>query len=244
MSDIQKYIPLKTIVSYTIDETNGSIGEFDKYWILAFRALVDLLLDISGEPITVRLPVNGNQTVTIPGDCISWVKIGILNEKGEVSTLRINNALTTFKDNNPNRLSQLTGDINDGFTNLLNNPFFLNYYYNGIYQPLFGVGGGLVQYGECRVDENNNVIILNEHFKYDHIILEYISSPERNGDYTVPLSCQEAVIAFIKWKMKMGPREDYIAEKINSRRRMPRKKVTLQKINQILRESESMKLRS
>lgn len=244
MSDIQKYVPLKTIVSYCIDEINASIGEFDKFWILAFRALVDLLLDITGEPITVRLPKNGNNTVTIPGDCISWVKIGILNEKGEASTLRINNALTTFKDNNPNRLSQLTGDINDGFNNLISNPFFLNYYYNGVYQPLFGVGGGLIQYGSCRVDETNNVIILNEQFKYDHVILEYISSPERNGDYTVPLACQEAVVAFIKWKMKMGPREDYIAEKINARRRMPRKKVTLQQINQVLRESESMKLRS
>lgn len=243
-TDIKKYVPLKTIVSYTLDENDQSDGSFDKYWILAFRALVDLLFDVTAEPITVRLPVNGNQTVDMPGDCISWVKIGILNDHGEVSTLRINNALTTFKDSNPNRLAQIDGDINEGLPLLINSPFYVNYFYDGMYQPLFGVGGGLIQFGSCRVDENNRVIILDSDFKYTSIIFEYISSPEKNGDYTVPLGAQEAIIAFIKWKSKLGTRQEYYAEKINARRRMPKKKVTLQEINQVLRESEAMKLRS
>jgi len=242
-NDIRNRTPLKQIVSMALDECNKSEGDFDLFWILAFRALVDLLFDISAEPITARLPVGGNKTVPLPGDCISWIKIGILNEKGEVSTLRINNALTTFKDNNPDRISALTSDITDGIPLLLNQPFYLNYYYDGVYQPLFGVGGGLIQYGSCRVDEANNIIILDEDFKYNQIIVEYISSPEKNGDYTVPTGCLEAVISFIKWKNKLGTREDYISDKINSRRRMPKKKVILQQINQVLRESEAMKLR-
>jgi hypothetical protein len=81
-------------------------------------------------------------------------------------------------------------------------------------------------------------------FRFDSIILEYISSPEKNGDYQVPIIAQEAIISFIKWKSKQGSRDEYIAEKINARRRMPNKKVSLQRINQILRESEAMKLRS
>lgn len=243
-TDIEQYVPLKTIVSYMVDETKQSIGSFDECWILAFRGLVDMLFDVTAEAITVRLPVSGNKTVAFPSDYLSWVKIGVLNENGEVSTLKINNALTTFKDTNPNRLEQINGDINDAAPLLLGSPFYLNYYYNNTYQPLFGVGGGLIQYGECRVDDKNNLIVLPPDFRFDSIILEYISSPQKNGDYTVPIVAQEAIIAFIKWKNKTGSRDEYYAAKVETRRRMPKKKVHLQQINQVLRESESMKLRS
>lgn len=243
-TDIQKYVPLKTVVSYCIDENNESIGTFDKCWILGFRALVDLFLDVTAEALTVRLPVSGNKTVAFPDDYISWVKIGILNANGEVSTLKVNNALTKYKDTNPNRLEKLTADITDAAPLLLGSPFYLNYYYNNTYQPLFGVGGGLIQYGEFSVDDKNNLIVLPPDFRFDSIILEYISSPEKNGDYQVPIIAQEAIIAFIKWKGKTGSREEYYAEKVNTRRRMPKKKVSLQSINQVLRESEAMKLRS
>lgn len=243
-TDIELYVPLKTIVSYTLDETDQSMGTFDKYWILAFRALVDMLFEVTAEPITLRLPINGNKTVDFPSDYLMWTKIGILTDKGEVSTLRINNALTTFKDNNPNRLTQIKGDIDEGLPLLINSPFYVNYFYDGMYQPLFGVGGGLIQFGGCRVDENNRVVILEPDFKYTSIIFEYISSPQKNDDYTVPITAQEAIIAFIKWKGKQGTRQEYYAAKVEARRRMPKKKVTLQNINQVLRESESMKLRS
>lgn len=244
MTDITPEVPLKTIVSYCLDEMDQSMGTFDKYWVLAFRGLIDMMFDVTAEPITVRIPVSGNKTCAFPVDCISWTKIGILNNNGEISTLKINRALTTYKDNNPNRLQQLTADITDAFPFLLSNPYYLNFYYNGQYQPLFGVGGGLVQYGECNIDEDNRLVILPPDFSYDSIMFEYISSPEKNGDYTVPLACQESVIAFIKWKSKQGTREEYIAEKISARRRMPKKKATLQVINQVIRESEAMKLRS
>lgn len=244
MTDIESYVPLKQVVSYALDENDQSVGSFDKYWVLGFRALVDLLIDITAEPITVRLPVAGNKTVAFPADCLSWSKIGQLNAHGEIVTLKINNALTTYKDNNPNRISQLTPDVNNSINALAANPFYLNYYYNGTYLPLFGVGGGVITYGECRVDEANRVIILNTDFQYDSIMFEYISAPQKNGDYTIPLTCQEAVIAFMKWKDKKGSREEYMAEKIAARRRMPNKKVHLQSVNQVIRESEAMKLRS
>lgn len=244
MSDIQQYVSLKQIVSYCLDELNESIGSFDRYWILAFRALTDMLFDVTAEAISIRLPLLANKTVLFPPGYLTWVKIGVLNEIGELSTLKINNALTTYKDTNPNRIEKLTADINDAAPLLLGSPFYLNYYYNNTYQPLFGVGGGLIQYGECRIDDENNLIIFPADFRFDSIILEYISSPEKNGDYTVPIVAQEAIIAFIKWKSKTGSRDEYYAAKIEARRRMPKKKVHLQQINQVLRESEGQKLRS
>jgi len=54
----------------------------------------------------------------------------------------------------------------------------------------------------------------------------------------------EAIIAFIKWKMKVGDRAEFYAEATEARRTLPGKKVTLQGINQVLREPNAQKLRS
>lgn len=239
-----KYISLKECVSFFLEEHDKSMGDFKKAWRFAFRGMDQLNYQISDEPKTVRLPVGGNKTVPFPSDYRRWIKIGILNNLGQVSTLKINNALTTFKDVNPNRLNQLTGDINDSIPFLTSNAFFLNYFYNGSYMPLFGVQGGLIQYGECRVDETNNVIILPQDFQYDSIILEYMSCPQMDGDYQILDSMKEAVIAFIAWKMKLGPRAEFYAAAIEARRTLPGKRVTLQEINQIIREATGMKLLS
>lgn len=242
-NDIESKVPLLRIVDYTLDECKKSDGDRDQFWVLAFRALIDLMYDISAQPITFRLPVNSNMTVDFPPGCITWTKLGILNNNGEISTLKINNALTSWKDLNPNRLVDLTPDITDSLPTLIQSPFYLNYFYDGVYQPLFGVGGGLIQYGDVRVDEENRVVILQKDFKYHQILFECIYSPQKDGDYKVPLALQEAIISFIKWKAKLGTREEYISDKINARRRMPKKKVVLQEINQVIRESETMKLR-
>lgn len=244
MSDYAKYTSLKRIVSYFLDENNMSHDEMDKAWIMAFRALVHLNQSIAAEPQSVKLPLNGNKTVTLPSDYLSWSKIGVMTDNGQISTLKINNALSTLKDTNPNRISKLTADIQSNLPLLVNSPYYYNYYNSGVYQTLFGIGGGLVQYGECRVDEKNNVIILSPDFKYDSILLEYISSPEDNDDYQIQTIFQEAVIAFMAWKYKLAPRELYYAAATEARRSMPKKRVTLQTFNQIIRESNGMYLKA
>lgn len=244
MSDeILTYVPLLRVVDYALDELDKSDGDRDRYWVLAFRALVELNFDFAAQPVTYRLPVQPNMTVAFPPGCISWSRIGILNNNGEISTLKINNALTSWKDLNPNRLTSLTPDITDSLPTLIQSPFYLNYFYDGVYQPLFGVGGGLIQYGDIRVDEENRVVILQPDFKYAQILFECIYSPEKDGDFKIFTALQEAVIAFIKWKDKQGTYQEWIAACIKGRRRMPRKKVVLQYINQVLRESETQKLR-
>lgn len=241
---ISSYVPLKTCVAYYLDEIDKSQGDQDRCWLLALRGLVDLHQDISAEPRTVRLTLLGNKTVPFPADCLSWSKIGLLNSSGEISTLRINTALTTYRDTNPNRIQDLTPNINDSIGALGTTPFYFNYYYDGGYYSLFGVGGGLVQYGSCSVDEINRLVILPPDFQYANIMFEYLSSPEKNEDYMVPLALQEAIIAFISWKMKTGTRQDYYAAAISGRRRLGGKKVTLQGIAQAIRETSGMYLKS
>lgn len=241
--DITQYVALKTIVSYFLDENDKSIGDFDKCWILAFRALVDIGLNISFEPMTVRLPVLGNMTVLLPDDYIKWTKIGVINGSGEVSTLKINTALTKLRDNNPQRLQAISPDIPDQNAALyLQSPFFYNYYFGNVYSPYFGLGAGLIQYGECVVDEVNKLIVLSPTYGFPDVLLEYIGSPQQNEDYQIQIVCQEAVIAFIAWKMKVGTQQDYYARLIEARRKL--KPITLQEIQQAIRENQKFSLKA
>jgi hypothetical protein len=244
MGDISSYTPLKTVVAYALDECKKSNAERDRAWLFGLRAMVDMLFDVSGQAKTVRIPVIGNQTAPFPMDCLSWSKIGILDDKGQINSLKINNALTTYRDDNANRLSYLTGDISDTVSSLSTTPYYSNYYYNGGVHQLYGVGNGVITYGECRVDEANRIVVLEPNFRYDSIMFEYISNPEMDEDYQIPTCLQEAVIAFIKWKFKMATPQDYYAEVIKGRRRLPNKKFVLQTFNQVIRESDGFKLRS
>jgi hypothetical protein len=238
-----KYIPLKQVVSYWLDENDKSSGDFDKAWIIAYRALMELGFNISFEPKTVRLPVNGNMTATLPSDYIQWSKIGIINASGEVSTLKINTALTKFRDNNPNRISAITPDIPDSnFAGLILSPYFLNYYFGNYYSPLFGLGAGLVQYGECIVDEQNGIIVLSPTYALPDVLLEYISNPQMDGDYQIEVVAQEAIIAFLNWKFKTGSQQDWYARLIEARRRI--KPITLQEIQQGIRENQKYSLKN
>lgn len=237
-----KYIQLKEVVAEFLDQYDKSIGDADKVWIIAFRGLEDMHFNISAEPKTVRLPINGNNTVTLPADYVAWVKIGIMDNLGQVSTLRINNSLTTFRDNNPNRLDLLTADVNSGWGGSNLNMPFLNFYYNGVYTPLFGIGGGLIQFGECRVDEKNNVIVLPSDYRFDSLLLEYISCPERDDDYMVDRRLREPLITFIAWKLKLDTDTNYYARLVEARRKIT--PVHLQTFNQIIRENQKFCLKS
>lgn len=243
-SDISTHTSLKRIVSMALDEEVKSIADFDRCWIFGLRGLVKVTLSFAGQPQTVRLPVLPNKTVPFPAGLWSWSKIGLVDDNGQINTLKINNALTTFRDNNPNRLSDLTPDVNTSIGSLILVPYYANFYYGGNAYNLFGVGNGIITYGECRVDEENRVIILNPNFKYDSILVEGIMCPEKENDYQVFTCLQEAIITFIRWKLKLAKREEFYAEAVEARRSMPKKKVILQTLNQVIRESDGMKLRS
>lgn len=236
MSNSAKYVSLKTVVSYFLDECDKSIGDFDKAWVMAFRGLNDIGYNIAFEPKSVRLPMNGNLTATLPSDYIMWTKIGVINASGEVSTLRVNNSLTKFADNHPDRLSKISPDIPDSnLNNLVLNPYFFNYFSGGYFAPMFGLGGGLVQYGECVVDEKNMVIVMSPTYPFGDVLLEYISNPQQDNDYQIEVVCQEALIAFIKWKFKLAPEREYYSRMIEARRKL--KPIRLQEIQQAIRQN-------
>lgn len=244
MTDIGVYTSLKGIVAMALDEEEKSIGSFDRCWILGLRGLTKITFSFAGQPQTVRLPVLPSKTVMFPPGLLSWSKIGIMDDNGQINTLRINNALTTFRDNNPNRLQALTPEINTSIGSLALVPYYSNYYYGGGCYQLYGVGNGIITYGECRVDEENRVIILAPDFRFDSIMVEGIMCPEKDNDYQVYTCLREAIIMFIRWKLKLAKREEFFAEAVEARRSMPKKKFILQTFNQVIRESDGMKMKA
>lgn len=243
---MEKYLPLKQVVAEYLDQTQKSIKDFDRCWVIAFRALRHINFSVAAEPKSCRLPVNANKTVDLPADYKALSKIGVVNDKGEILPVAHNAGLSIFRDNNPNRLTQLFSSISSTDPVVIPNSLYLNFYDNGSYSHLFGVGGGLITYGEYRLDERNNVIVLNEDFAYSDIIIEYISSPIEDGDYMVPECLSEAIIAFIEWKMKPSPygEQAFYARVTEGRRSLPGQRVTLQQVHQVLRETGGQYLKS
>lgn len=246
MNGISRYTKLKAIVSMFLDTVDKSVASFDKAWIMAFRGYQLCGFQCTWEPKTVRLPVLPNMTVPLPADYIMWSKIGVLNNSNEISCFKINNNLTTFRDNNPQRLEDLTPDVNNSFNYLFGFPYFLNYYGGAGYYysvPYFGLGNGEITFGECRVDEQNGVIILPTTYAFPDIMLEYISSPQQDDDYAVESCMTEAIIAFIEWKMKLNTEANFYARLLESRRSLPNKRVSLQELNNAIRDSNGFKLK-
>ena len=198
-NQIQKYIKLRDVVNYYIDEARLTSKEFRRLWVLAFRGLQEIGMDVSWSPKMDLLDVNDNKTVTLPDDYIQWVRVGIFNSVGEIATLRVNEQLTTYRDTIPSRLDDITSPLGADI-NYLQYPYWYGYWDEQGYEHYFGAGSGMVQAGECRVDAANNVVVLDPQFGYNQVVLEYISSPIMDDDYAIDMLTQEAMIAWLRWK--------------------------------------------
>ena len=45
-------------------------------------------------------------------------------------------------------------------------------------------------------------MLLDEKFRYDYVMLEYVASPQQGQEYYVPVQFREALIAWLWWKDK------------------------------------------
>lgn len=200
-SQHQSYITLDSCINDYLDESEQSIHKYYKCFNLAFRCMDELGLDYFYQIKSVKLPINANKTVTIPADFLQYTKIGVLNNCGEIIPLYHNNNFTTYADLLPNRVAD-TQD-NGGTGSCGCNPnynVFNNYWGDGTYQTLYGLPSGSPFVGSFKVDPNNGVILLNENFCYDYLMVEYVASPVQGETYYVPIQFREAVISYLRWK--------------------------------------------
>jgi len=227
MSQHLPYISLDSIVNDYLLESEQSVSKYYKVWHLAFRGMEDLGLDFFYGIKAVKLPINSNLTVTLPADYMQWTKVGVLNDRGEIIPLYYNDKLTTYADLWPDRTTVTQDD-----TMLCCGGWGVNTwcnYWNGYaYTNIYGLPSGAPFVGNFKVDTVNGVILLNEHFRYEYLMIEYVSSPKEGQEYYLPVQFREALIAWLTWKdgkaktikshMQLGNNRDNRSEYYNQRR--------------------------
>lgn len=199
MPQHQQYIPMDDAINAYLDEAEQSVHKFFKLWNIAVRGVHELGLDFFFQIRSVKLPINANKTVTLPADCLKYSKIGVLNDRGEIIPLRFNEKLTYFADQLPDRIEKTQDNtIPNAFVN--NSPVWYNYWNGYAYTPVFGLPSGSPFVGSFKIDEHNGIILLDENFIYEYLLLEYIASPKQGEIYYIPIQFKEAIISYLRWK--------------------------------------------
>ena len=198
MSQHLSYVTLESIVQDYLTEGELPNHKYFKVWHLAYRGMEQLGLDAFYKIQTVKLPVNSNYTVVLPSDYVNWTKVGVLNDNGEIIPLYQNDKMTTFADLSSTRLEQTQDNtLWDWDTNNWNN------YWNGqAFINIYGTPSGAPFVGSFKIDNENGVMLLDEKFKYDYVMIEYVASPQQGQEYYVPVQFREALIAWLWWKDK------------------------------------------
>ena len=203
-------IGLKTLVAELLDAKDSSSHEFRRLYNIGVRGIREFNTDVVGTFVTKLLDVNANKTVTLPEDYISYSKAGIINEKGEIVTLRLNNQLSNYNDAHITKEARFDGvprlttvtnpSIPYSYPYIYYNFFISNQSYN-----LFGIGGGGQIIGEYKIDEECGVMILGPYFQWDKVLLEYLSDGFDCDcdDYTIDSRAAEALLSYMRWKSSL-----------------------------------------
>ena len=196
------FVSIDSIVNDYLEESEQSVHKYSKCWQLCFRGMEELGLDFFYQIRSVKLPINSNNTVNLPPDFLQYTKIGVLNSRGEILDLRFNDKLTFFGDQCPNRKAISVDDkiLVDWYN--VSSPYFYNYWQGDVFTNLYGQPSGGVWVGAFNVDINNGIILLNENYMYDYLMVEYIASPNPQVTYQAPMQFREALIAWLWWKDK------------------------------------------
>lgn len=199
MSGHLPYITLDSCINDYLLQSEQSVAKYFKVFHLAFRGFENMGLDFFYRIKAVKLPINANLTVTLPADYLQWTKVGRLNDRGEIIPLYYNDKLTTYADLSPNRLEQTQDDnllcCGDWGVNT-----WCNYWNGYAYVNIYGVPSGAPFVGSFKIDTVNGVILLNENYQEDYLMLEYMASPTEGQEYYLPVQFREALISWIEWK--------------------------------------------
>lgn len=226
-SQRQAYISLNSVVLDYLSESEQSIHKKFKLYHIAFRGMEKLGIDFFYQIQTYKLPVNANLTVTLPRNCLNVIKAGVLNGAGEIVPLYSNSKLTTYADLLPDRISRTQDNAIFNWDIAVNGGWYYNYWANGVYANLYGLPSGAPFIGSYKYDSVNGVLVLDETFEFDYLMVECLSCPVEGDEYYMPLFFREALIAWMWWKDKkalnvkrgaVGINRDLKDEFINARR--------------------------
>lgn len=198
-SQHRQFITLDSCINDYLTESEQSNHRYFKLFHVGFRGMEQLGIDFFNQIKSVKLPILATKTVPLPADYLNYQKVGVLNAAGEAIPLKYNSKLTTYADLLPGRLSK-TVDNTLFDLYIASTPIFYNYWNGDMFVNLYGCPSGAPFVGGFKIDDSNGVIVLDENFGYDYIILEYIASPKEGEEYYLPVQFREALIAWMAWK--------------------------------------------
>ena len=247
----RNYVPLKQVINdfmisldgndYAAHASDAAVKNF------ALRGLRELGFDMLKVIRSLKLSVNtANKTAELPDDYVDWSKVGVVGADGLVYVLGENKNInysqkystssgSTYdadgdglldREDDKTGSSVGVGSIDDGFGNYI----FRNYVYGNNQGQLYGVGGGRYQ-GEFRVNLDQNRIEIKSNSNVTDLVIEYVADEARSSNPQVHAYAEEALIAYIYYKLverkaavpyneKMRARQEYYNERRKANARM------------------------
>ena len=180
----------------------------------ALRGLREMGFDMLQRVRSIKLEKKANDTVDLPDDFVSLTKIGYVGNDGLVYVFGRNeniNMSRKYKKTSGGTLIDSNGDgvfdreddkgsVSLGVTGLDDHIVFSNYVYQNNVGQIYGFGGGNYR-GDYRINYEQNRIELATENAIGEIVIEYIADEARSENPTVHIMAEEALRAYIYYKV-------------------------------------------
>ena len=173
----------------------------------ARRGIKEMDFDFGQNIKSIKYTVDtATQTLTIPSDCVDVVKIGVVGPDGMVYVLANNKNINyshsqpsaAATDSVPDKTPTATpgGSSDSEFDQFV----FHNYFANGTYGQLYGLGGGQ-RYGEYRVNWHQGRIEFSSTNNLTEVVLEYLTDNYLDASPNIHTYAEEALRAYIYYRL-------------------------------------------
>jgi hypothetical protein len=177
------------------------------------RGIREIGFDVSKVVRSIKIDVNtSNNTVPLPTDFVDIVKIGAVGSNGMVYVFGENKninysmadgsasdaapAIGTTDSKTPTTGFGGPSSVDDDF----NSYIFHNYFLNGSYGQLYGIGGGQ-RYGEYRINYDQNRIEVDTDSGMTQVVLEYVADQATSSNPEIHIYAGEALRSFVYYKI-------------------------------------------
>ncbi len=220
----RNYIDINKVVNDFIVTMDGddyvSSASDNAIRSFALRGVRDMGFDMLKVVRSIKLPVESNNTVTLPDDYVEWTKIGTVGTDGIVYVMGENKNINMSQkyseiDNNKydtdgdglfereDSKSATSGGspmADSGITDGMNSYLFRNYIHGSDAGGLYGVGGGHY-YGEFRINADQNRVELKVKNDIKEVVMEYVADEARSTNPRVHIFAEEALRSYIYYKL-------------------------------------------
>lgn len=187
----------------------------------ARRGLRDISQDVGYRIKSAKIPVD-SETQSASADVrglVDITKVGVVGSDGMLYVLANNKNINFSKSSLGGETVDKTptstpgGSSDSDFDQFV----FHNYFANGTYGQLYGLGGGQ-RYGEYRFNRHENRIEFSSNNNLTEVVIEYLFDPAQESDPEIAPQLEEALIAYIYYRLIERKSSVPISEKQRARK--------------------------